>query len=60
MAKENQQFGVGDIVIVKDCDARAIVRNCVLDEDGFWYYEVEPVDFKSFTREVKQSNLKMA
>ena len=53
----NQEFGKSDIAMCGDIKVR-IVECIQQDEDGSWWYEIEPVEFNSFTREVPQSKLK--
>ena len=64
MGRQNQKFGVGDyakftssggyIYIVKIID-------CILDESGKWFYEVEATDlspaYRAITREISQDKL---
>ena len=52
----NQEFGVGDIAMLDQFKVKVIA--CFLEEDGSWWYEVEPVEFNSITREVRQERLK--
>lgn len=53
---QNQEFGVGDIAMLDQFKVKVIA--CFLEEDGSWWYEVEPVEFNSITREVRQERLK--
>ena len=56
-----QEFGIGDIVKIRNEEELAKVIMPILDEDGTWWYEVEAISFKApFNREVKQSDLQMA
>jgi hypothetical protein len=52
----NQAFGKGDIAMCGKFKVKIV--ECIQDEDGSWWYEIEPVEFNSFTREVPQSKLK--
>lgn len=54
----NQKFGVGDIVT----DGMFLMKvvSPIKDEDGSWWYECEPVDFKAFPREIPQHKLNHA
>lgn len=51
------KFGFGDVVKIRGEEILAKVACEILDEDGSIWYEVEPVGFESFTREVKESDL---
>lgn len=52
---DEQQFGVGDIARLDQFTVK--VTEVIQDEDGIYYYEVEPVDFNSIRREVRQDKL---
>ena len=54
---DSQRFGEGDIVMTHD-GFRCKVKMPIQDENGEWFYEVEPVDFKAFPREIPQGLLK--
>lgn len=50
-----QRFGKGDIARTTDGFLVKVV-NPILDDDG-WWYEIEPVEFEAFHREVKDEQL---
>lgn len=54
------KFGQGDIAMLDG--NRVKILACILDEDGSFWYEVEPIDFnppaRFRTREVPQEALK--
>lgn len=52
----NQEFGKGDIAMCGKFKVKIV--ECIQDEDGSWWYEIEPIGFSSLTREVPQSKLK--
>lgn len=52
------EFGVGDIVRIRDEETLAKVVMPIQDEDGSWWYEVEAVGLDNVPhREVKESDL---
>lgn len=58
---DNQRFGVGDVVKIRDEETLAKVVMPIQDEDGSWWYEVEAVGIGDVMhREVKQDDLKLS
>ena len=61
--RENQKFGCGDLAWLHDGDKTTKVRivECINDEDGKWWYEVECAEDWALpnliTREVPQAKL---
>ena len=50
-----QKFGVGDVALCSNPrgeDFKVKIVTVFQDEDGRYWYEVEPLEFNSFTREV--------
>lgn len=54
---DKPKFKLGDIVKIREEKTLAKVVKPIQDEDGSFWYEVEPVDFKAACREVRQSDL---
>lgn len=56
----NQKFSRGDIVYCinqRGDDFKVRVLDVVQVENGSYFYEIEPLEFKIFTREVPQDQL---
>ncbi len=54
---DKPKFKLGDIVKIREEEALAKVVKPIQDEDGSFWYEVEPVGFTAAHREVKQDDL---
>lgn len=52
----NQRFGIGDVALL-DGEFKVKIILPIQDEDGSWWYEVESIEFNTFHREVKDSQL---
>lgn len=53
---DNQRFKKGDVALLNEFVVK--ITEVIQDEDGYYWYEVIPMEFNSFPREVSQDQLR--